>query len=107
MALVYGVPHVGFGERVPKLDLMMRTWDPAAPDGAADPEVIAEHGLRAVNDRRADFEPAIKALQDAGVGAKVIIGGAPVTQNYADKIGAHGYSPDAASAVDLAKSMVA
>ena len=53
------------------------------------------------------MEKTIKALQDAGVAAKVIIGGAPVTQSYADKIGAHGYSPDAASAVDLAKSLVA
>jgi 5-methyltetrahydrofolate--homocysteine methyltransferase len=53
------------------------------------------------------MEKTIKALQDAGVAAKIIIGGAPVTQSYADKIGAHGYSPDAASAVDLAKSLVA
>jgi len=53
------------------------------------------------------MEKTIKALQDAGVGAKIIVGGAPVTQSYADKIGAHGYSPDAASAVDLAKSLVA
>ena len=53
------------------------------------------------------MEKTIKALKDAGVNAKIIIGGAPVTQSYADKIGAHGYSPDAASAVDLAKSLVA
>ncbi len=53
------------------------------------------------------MEKTIKALQDAGVSAKIIIGGAPVTQNYADKIGADGYAPDAASAVDLAKSLVA
>jgi len=53
------------------------------------------------------MEKTIKALQDAGVSAKIIVGGAPVTQSYADKIGAHGYSPDAASAVDLAKSLVA
>jgi len=53
------------------------------------------------------MEKAIKALKDAGVSAKVMIGGAPVTQGYADKIGANGYAPDAASAVDLAKSLVA
>jgi 5-methyltetrahydrofolate--homocysteine methyltransferase len=35
-----------------------------------------------------------------------MIGGAPVTQAYADKIGANGYAPDAASAVDLAKSLL-
>jgi len=34
VALAYGVPHVGFGERVRKLDLVLRTWDPTSPDGA-------------------------------------------------------------------------
>jgi 5-methyltetrahydrofolate--homocysteine methyltransferase len=53
------------------------------------------------------MEKAVKALKEAGVSAKVMIGGAPVTQGYADKIGADGYSADAASAVDLAKSLVA
>ncbi len=53
------------------------------------------------------MEKTIKALKDAGVSAKIMIGGAPVTQGYADKIGADGYSADAASAVDLAKSLVA
>ena len=53
------------------------------------------------------IEKTIKALRDAGVSAKVMIGGAPVTQTYAEKIGADGYAPDAASAVDLAKSLVA
>ena len=38
--------------------------------------------------------------------AKVMIGGAPVTQNYSDEIGADGYSPDAASAVDKAKELL-
>lgn len=36
---------------------------------------------------------------------KVIIGGAPVTQGYADEIGADGYAPDAASAVDVIKKL--
>lgn len=53
------------------------------------------------------MEATIKALKDAGINAKIIIGGAPVTQTYADKIGADGYSPDAASAVDVAKKLVA
>ncbi|MHC4641827.1 MAG: corrinoid protein [Planctomycetota bacterium] len=53
------------------------------------------------------IEKTLKALKEAGVPAKVMIGGAPVTQGYADKIGADGYSADAASAVDLAKSLVA
>lgn len=36
---------------------------------------------------------------------KVMIGGAPVTQAFADEIGADGYAPDAASAADLAKKL--
>lgn len=51
----------------------------------------------------------IKALEDAGVRGKVkvMIGGAPVTQDYADQIGADGYSADAASAAELAKRLIA
>jgi len=52
------------------------------------------------------MEKTLRALKDAGVSAKVMIGGAPVTQGYADKIGANGYAADAASAVDVAKSLV-
>ncbi|NIP27989.1 MAG: cobalamin-binding protein [Phycisphaerae bacterium] len=52
------------------------------------------------------IEQALKAIKDAGVLVKIMIGGAPVTQDYADKIGADGYAPDAASAVDLAKSLL-
>jgi 5-methyltetrahydrofolate--homocysteine methyltransferase len=53
------------------------------------------------------MEKTIKALKQAGVTAKVMIGGAPVTQSFAEKIGANGYAPDAASAVDTAKKLVA
>ena len=51
----------------------------------------------------------IEALEAAGLRdkVKIMIGGAPITQNYADQIGADGYSPDAASAVDNAKSFIA
>jgi len=51
----------------------------------------------------------IKAIDAAGLRSKVkvIIGGAPVTQNYADQISADGYAPDAASAVELAKKIIA
>ncbi len=38
---------------------------------------------------------------------KAIIGGAPVTNRYAKEIGADGYAPDAATAVDLVKSLIA
>jgi 5-methyltetrahydrofolate--homocysteine methyltransferase len=53
------------------------------------------------------MEKTVKALQDAGVTAKVMVGGAPVTQGFAERIGAHGFAADAASAVDTAKSLVA
>ena len=51
----------------------------------------------------------IKALEAADLRdkVKIMIGGAPITQNYAEQIGADGYSPDAASAVDSAKSFIA
>ena len=52
------------------------------------------------------IEKALKAIKDAGVLVKIMIGGAPVTQDYANKIGADGYAADAASAVDLAKSLL-
>ena len=50
----------------------------------------------------------IESLEKAGVRdqVKVVIGGAPVTQSYADEIGADGYSADAASAVDTAKQLL-
>jgi len=53
------------------------------------------------------MEKTLKALRDAGASVKIMIGGAPVTQDYADRIGADGYAADAASAVDVAKSLVA
>ncbi|MBN1815712.1 MAG: corrinoid protein [Sedimentisphaerales bacterium] len=52
------------------------------------------------------MEKTVKAFREAGLGAKVMIGGAPVTQNFADKIGADGYAADAATAVDIAKSLL-
>ena len=50
----------------------------------------------------------VQALDSAGVRDKykVIIGGAPVTQEFSDEIGADGYSADAQSAVELADSLL-
>ena len=39
-------------------------------------------------------------------GVKVMVGGAPLTQEFADSIGAAGYAPDASSAVDLANGLL-
>ena len=55
-----------------------------------------------------NMRAAIEALREAGVRdrVKVMVGGAPVTQQFADEIGADGYAPDAASAVDLARRLL-
>ena len=56
----------------------------------------------------AKIPDVIEALEDAGVrqSAKVIVGGAPLTQAFADKVGADGYAPDASQAVSLAKRLL-
>jgi 5-methyltetrahydrofolate--homocysteine methyltransferase len=50
----------------------------------------------------------IKALEEAGVrdSVKIMVGGAPVTQSFAEKIGANGYAPNAAAAADLVKKFM-
>ena len=50
----------------------------------------------------------VRALEAEGLrdGVKVVCGGAPVTQAFVDSIGADGYGPNAAAAVELAKLLV-
>lgn len=54
------------------------------------------------------MKDTIQALKKAGLrkDVKVMVGGAPLTQKYADEIGADGYAPDASSAVDKAKELI-
>ena len=52
------------------------------------------------------MEKVIKALRDAGCNVKTMVGGAPVTQAYADRIGADAYGEDAIQAVELAKALL-
>ena len=52
------------------------------------------------------MEATVIAIKEAGIAAKTIIGGAPVTEAYADQIGADGYSDDAPGAVDLARKLL-
>ena len=54
------------------------------------------------------MQATVEGLQKEGLlgKVKVMIGGAPVTQRYADEIGADGYAPDAGSAVDKAKALL-
>ena len=82
----------------------------------------AEEFIAAVKETRAEIvgmsalltttmreqELIIEALKEAGIRdqVKVMVGGAPVTQSWADKIGADGYAEDAISAIDLAYRLV-
>ena len=54
------------------------------------------------------FKANINAIEKAGLREKVIVmvGGAPVTQEYADAVGADGYAADASTAVRLAKELI-
>ncbi|GMV97307.1 MAG: hypothetical protein AMXMBFR83_16650 [Phycisphaerae bacterium] len=49
----------------------------------------------------------IEALKEQGLRVRTLVGGAPVSQRFADDIGADGYAPDAATAVDLAQRLLA
>jgi 5-methyltetrahydrofolate--homocysteine methyltransferase len=53
------------------------------------------------------MKDTIELLKEEGLDqVKVIIGGAPISQDFADEVGADGYAPDAASAVDLCNSLI-
>ena len=72
-----------------------------------------EHGAQVValsallTTTMVQMKSIIQALQAAGISAPVIVGGAPLTQEYAAQIGARGYAPDAASAVDIVNKLLA
>ena len=53
------------------------------------------------------LEATVAALKAAGKGYKIMVGGAPINQEFADKVGADAYTPDAASAAKKAKELVA
>lgn len=83
-------------------------------------DVPVEKFIQTVKEKQADIVglsalltttmPSMKntvaALKSSGLSVKTIIGGAPLTQSFADEIGADGYAPDAASAVDKAKELL-
>jgi 5-methyltetrahydrofolate--homocysteine methyltransferase len=85
-------------------------------------DVAPEKFVQAVQDRGANIvclsalltvtmpgmKTTMEALKSAGVRdrIKVLIGGAPVTQQYADEIGADGYGENASVAVNLARRLV-
>jgi 5-methyltetrahydrofolate--homocysteine methyltransferase len=71
-----------------------------------EPDVVGMSALLTTTMR--SMESTIKVLEEAGLRdkVKIMIGGAPVTQAFADQIGADGYASNAASAAELAKKFV-
>lgn len=85
-------------------------------------DVPTEKFIEAVKDTNADavamsalltttmpaMKDIIESIDAAGLrdSVKILVGGAPVTQGFADEIGADGYAPDAASAADLTKELI-
>jgi len=70
------------------------------------PQILAMSSLLTTTIQR--MPETIKALEAAGLrgGVKVMVGGAPVTQAFADRAGADGFAPDAALAVELARKLL-
>jgi len=71
-----------------------------------EPDIVGMSALLTTTMRA--MESTIKVLKEAGVRdkIKIMVGGAPVTQAFADQIGADGYASNAAGAADLAKKLV-
>jgi 5-methyltetrahydrofolate--homocysteine methyltransferase len=70
------------------------------------PDIVAMSAL--LTTTMTNMEATIMALQEAGLrkSVKVIIGGAPVTEEYAKRIGADGSAYDASAAVKVARSLI-
>ncbi len=71
------------------------------------PDIVAMSALLTTTTR--SIVATIKALEEAGLRdqVKVMIGGAPITQEFADKVGADGFAPDAGSAARKARELIA
>lgn len=70
------------------------------------PDVLAMSAL--LTTTMLSMQDTIEVLKEEGLrdSVKVVVGGAPVTQEFADKIGADGWAPDAASAKDLVYDLI-
>ncbi len=70
------------------------------------PQIIGMSAL--LTTTMGQMRTTIEALEEAGLrdSVKIMIGGAPVTAAYAEEIGADAYAPDAATAVDMARSLI-
>jgi 5-methyltetrahydrofolate--homocysteine methyltransferase len=70
--------------------------------------VPPERYVEAAKTHNARIIGIVRAVRDAGMGdVRIILGGAPVTAEFAREIGADGYAPDAGSAVEVAKAALA
>ncbi len=54
----------------------------------------------------ASMRETVETLNQKSPGVKTMVGGAPVSKEFSDEIGAGGYAPDGAAAVDLAKQLM-
>jgi 5-methyltetrahydrofolate--homocysteine methyltransferase len=70
------------------------------------PDIVAMSAL--LTTTMMNMKSTIDALVAAGLRerVKVIVGGAPISQDFADEIGADGYAPDAASATELCRRLL-
>ena len=92
----YGFRVIDLGKDVPKEEIIR-----AARENHA--QIIALSALMTTTMRR--MKEVIEYAGKEGLTAKIMIGGAVITQDYADEIGADGYSADAAGAVKLARRL--
>ena len=69
------------------------------------PDIVAMSAL--LTTTMMEMKETVTAIRKEGYQVKCIIGGAPISEEFAVKIGADGYSADAASAVDLCKKLLA
>lgn len=93
----YGFQVIDLGKDVPKEEIIR-----AAKENNA--KIIALSALMTTTMQR--MKEVIDYAKAEGVKARVMVGGAVITREYAEEIGADGYSSDAAEAVKLAKSLV-
>ena len=93
----YGFRVIDLGKDVPKEDIIR-----AAKEHNA--KIIALSALMTTTMQR--MREVIAYARVEKVDAKIMIGGAVITQDYADEIGADGYSSDAAEAVKLARRLI-
>lgn len=73
----------------------------------ANPDVVIVACSALLTTTMPSLQATVKGIKESGLdGFKILVGGAPITQAFAEEIGADGYAPDAGSAVTKAKELV-